>query len=124
MGVHIGKQAGLFGSPTQRILSPFTGRRIVQTDEIADNSEMLAGLRRWNGDEWDIELGRDQGCNLAEGDADVINGVEFCPRFSLFQRETKEARRVGHMHRRPSVGAVANIGRNAFLARRCDDFGP
>src|SRR5271167_513795 len=106
MGVHVGKQAGMLGSPAQRIPGPFAGRRIIETDEIADNSEMLAGLRRWNTDSRDVQPGRDQGRNLAERDADVINAVEFCARFSFFKRETKEAPRVEHMDRRPSVCAV------------------
>src|SRR6202522_849799 len=80
IGVHVGKQAGFLGSPSQCITGPFAGCRIIEADEIADNAEMLARLRRWNADRRDVELGRDQGCNLAEGDADVIDTVEFCAR--------------------------------------------
>ena len=61
MSVHVGKQARMLGSPTQRIPGPFAGRRVIKTDEIADNSEMLAGLRRWNADSRDVQLGRNQG---------------------------------------------------------------
>ena len=50
MSVHVGKQAGTLGSPTQRIPGPFAGRGIIETDEIADDAEMLAGLRRGNAD--------------------------------------------------------------------------
>ncbi len=51
VGVNVGKQAGLLGSPTQRIPGPFAGGWIIETDEIADDAEMLAGLRRRNAGE-------------------------------------------------------------------------
>src|ERR1700761_6740509 len=102
MSVHVGEQAGLLGSPTQRIARPLTGRWIVETDETADDPEMLAGLRRRNAGGWHVQPGRDQGCNLAERDSDVVDGVEFCARFSFFKGETKEAPR--RTHAPPAIG--------------------
>ena len=62
--------------------------------------KMPAGFRRCDADGGDLEPGRDQRCDIAEGNAGFIDAVELRPRFALLEGEAEEPGRVQNTARR------------------------
>ena len=46
-----------------------------------------------------------------------VDRVVDCARFRLLKCQTVQPRHVGNMRRRPAIAAIADVGRNALLAR-------
>jgi hypothetical protein len=92
----------------------------VESPEAAEEADVFSGLPGGDGDRGNAELrGEDLG-DLADRHALVAGRVQHRPGWRGLEREAEQTRGVVAVDRRPAVGAVADVGRGAFLAREPD----
>src|ERR1039458_4455490 len=92
----------------------------VESPEAAEPADVFSGLLGGNGDCGNVEMrGEDLG-DLADRHALVADRVQHRPGRSELEREAEQTRGGVAVDRRPAVGAVADVGRGAFLARVAD----